>query len=205
MQKKEIPVRKFLLPGLLMLLALQACGGQTAVPEDRFYRLQVRGPEQPFKSPTLDGVLEVSRLGGGGLMAGRPIVYSTTERPNELKEYHYQFWTETPTILVTDQLIGYLRAARVADSVVPPELRANPQYVLSGKIQRLEKISGAQPGASLELELGLRQIRPHRILVLDTYRARARAADDSVGAAVAAINAALFDIFAQFVADIPPR
>lgn len=199
----EMRVRNFLLPGVLMLLALQACGAQTAVPEDRFYRLQVRGPEKPFTSPSLDGVLEVSRLGGGGLMASRPIVYSDSERPNELKEYHYQFWTETPTILVTDQLVGYLRAAKVARSVVPPELRADPQYVLTGKIQRLEKITGPQPGASLELELGLRQIRPHRILVLDTYRARAQADDDSVGAAVAAVNAALADIFAQFVADIP--
>ena len=187
------------------MLALQACGGQTAVPQDRFFRLQVAAPEKPFSASPLDGILEINRLTANGLAAGRPIVYSESERPNELKEYHYQFWSEAPASLITDQLTGYLRAAKVAKSVVPPELRTDPQFVLIGKILRLEKIAGPRPAAVLEMELGLRQIRPYRILVLETYRARADAADDSVGAAVAAINQALNTIFARFIADIPTR
>ncbi len=187
------------LPALLLVLG--ACA-QPEVPEDRFYRLDVGGPETPFAKPRLEGTLEVDRFVADGLTAGRPIVYSESGRPREVLEYHYHFWTEPPTIMLRDQLVAYLRAAKVADTVVTPQHRVEPDYVLSGKIKRLEQVNGKPPGAVVELELALKRSSDGQILFLDTYRIEAEAKTGTVAAAVDALNSALGLIYARFTNDI---
>ena len=149
------------------------------------------------------GRLKSSALSADGLTAGRPIVYSRSDRPRELKEYHYHFWTEPPPVMLRDQLVAYLRGANVASAVVTPELRVAVNYALTGKIKRLERVIGVSPGSAkavVELELGVRQTAGERLLFLDTYRVETEAAGDTVGAAVDAINEGLKRVFALFVA-----
>ena len=126
-------------------------------PKTIFYRLAVATSPQPLARPPLAGVLEVGRFVADGLTAGRPIVYSQSGQPHALSEYHYHFWVEAPTVLLRDQLVGQLRAAKVARAVVTPEMRVDPDYVLSGKIKRLERVVGAVPRAVVELELAVRR------------------------------------------------
>jgi ABC-type uncharacterized transport system auxiliary subunit len=190
--KKMLPV---------LLLVLGACA-QPEVPTDRFYRLDVALPETRLAKPALAGTLEVDRFVADGLTAGRPIVYSESGRPREVLEYHYHFWTEPPTIMLRDQLVTYLRAAKVADIVVTPKHRVEPDYELSGKIKRLEQIKGTPPRAVVELELALKRSADGQILLLDTYRIEAEAKSGTVGAAVDALNSALGLIYARFTNDI---
>ena len=152
--------------------------------------------------PPLPGVLEVERFVADGLTAGRPIVYSQSGQPHALHEYHYHFWVEPPTVLLRDQLVAQLRAAKVAKAVVTPEMRVDPDYVLTGKITRLERVVGAAPRAVVELELAVRQTGGDRLAFLQTYRVEEAVAADSVAAAVAAINKALGAIYARFTADL---
>lgn len=187
------------LPALLLVLG--ACA-QPVVPTDRFYRLDVAEPETRFATPRLKGTLEVDRFVADGLTAGRPIVYSESGRPREVLEYHYHFWTEPPTIMLRDQLVTYLRAAKVADIVVTPEHRVEPDYELAGKIKRLEQVVGKPPGAVVELELALKRSADGQILILNTYRIEAEAKSGTVGAAVDALNSALGLIYARFINDI---
>jgi ABC-type uncharacterized transport system auxiliary subunit len=189
---------------VLLVAVLGACA-QPPVPQDTFYRLEVGVPENALSAPRLQGTLEVERLSADGLTAGRPIVYSRSDRPRELKEYHYHFWTEPPPVMLRDQLVAYLRGANVASAVVTPELRVAVNYALTGKIKRLERVIGVSPGSAkavVELELGVRQTAGERLLFLDTYRVETEAAGDTVGAAVDAINEGLKRVFALFVADI---
>lgn len=144
----------------------------------------------------------MNRFVADGLTAGRPIVYSESGRPREVLEYHYHFWTEPPTIMLRDLLVAYLRAAKVADTVVTPEHRVEPDYELSGKIKRLEQINGTPPGAVVELELALKRSADGQILFLHTYRIEAEAKTGSVAAAVDALNSALGLIYARFTNDI---
>lgn len=190
---------------LLMLLhpALGACA-QPEVPQDTFYRLEVGIPEMALSTPRLQGTLEIERLSADGLTAGRPIVYSRSDRPRELQEYHYHFWTEPPPVMLRDQLVTYLRGAKVASAVVTPETRVAAEYALTGKIKRLERVIGATPGAAkavVELELGVRQTTGERLLFLETYRVETAATADTVGAAVDAMNEGLSRVFALFVSD----
>ena len=98
--------------------------------------------------------------------------------------------------------MGQLRAAKVARAVVTPEMRVDPDYVLSGKIKRLERVVGAVPRAVVELELAVRRTDGDSLAFLQVYRAEEPVAADSVAAAVAAINKALGTIYAKFTADL---
>ena len=184
------------------MAAMAGACAQPPLPEDHFYRLQVATSPAPLANPPLSGVLEVERFVADGLTAGRPIVWSQSGQPHALSEYHYHFWVEAPTVLLRDQLIAQLRAAKAAKAVVTPEMRVDPDYVLSGKIKRLERVVGATPRAVVELELAVRRTAGDSLAFLQTYRVEEAVATDSVAAAVAAINKALGAIYAKFTADL---
>ena len=188
--------------GAFLVVLLVAACSQPQVPEDRFYRLQLPAPAKASAKPYLDGTLEIERFVADGLTAGRPIVYSKADSPHEVHEYHYDFWTEPPTIMLRDELVAYLRAARVALKVVTPELRADPEFVLTGRIKRLEQVVGSPTGAVVELELALRRESDATVMHVKTYRLEVEAKSDTVSAAVGAINGAVAEIYADCVKDL---
>ena len=185
---------------LLAVAAVTACAPDP-LPQDHYYRLQV-GVPQKLAAPRLDGVLEVQPLAVGGLLGGRPIVHSVAGQPLELREYHYHLWVEPPTAMLHEQLVAYVRAAGLARTTVTPEIRVEPDFVLGGRIMRLEQVLGPAPGAEVELELSLRAVASDRLLLLESYRQSGEARDSSVAAAVEAINLALRRIYDRFAADV---
>lgn len=187
-----------------LVSALAACTAPT-VPQDTYHRLRITAPANALASPPLTGTLEIERLAADGLFAGRPLVYSKTDRPQELQEYLYHFWTEPPPIMLRDELVDYLRAANIARTVVTPEMRVPVDYVLTGKIKRLERVQGESPQAVVELELGVRGTGAGKLIMLDSYREEVRAAADTIGAAVDALGQGVSRIFARFVADLSKK
>ncbi len=198
-------MKKVFLPALGLIAAgfLAACGSAAPVPEDRFYRLVVSAPS-PSKT-LFPGIIEVDRFVADGLTAGRPIVYSETGKPFQVKEFHYHFWTQPPTVMLRDELVSYLRARKVSDMVVTPEMRVTPDYVLTGKIKRLEKVLGDPPKAVIELELSLRKASGDKILHLGTYRVENVSDGPGVDDAVKSLNMALTSIYGKFVQDLSKR
>ena len=178
-----------------------ACA-QPPVPQDQFYRLQVSTDAVSRAAPLLDGVLEVERLLADGITAGRPLVYSVSGTENQLQEYNYHFWTEPPTVMLQGQLIKYLRANKIAKSIVTPEMRVRANYILGGKIHRLEKVVGVSPRVVLEIELALREARSEKLVYLNSYTVEKEADSDSISAAVKALNDALSGIYGQFVDEL---
>lgn len=183
------------------VVTLAACA-QPVLPKDQYYRLQVKAPQVVRDKAMFEGTIEVDRFLADGLTAGRPIVYSEAGSEHRLLEYNYHFWTEPPVVMLRNQLIDYLRAARVADMVVSPELRTRPDYRLTAKIKRLEKVVGPKPSAIAELELGLQDEQNGDIIHLANYRVEVGAKSQSVGDAVIAMNKALTEIYARFVASL---
>ncbi len=200
-EKREGAVLRTLGAFFLMASLLGACT-QPQVPEDRFFRLNLPAPEKTLAKPSLEGTLEIERFVADGLTAGRPIVYSQADTPNQVNQYHYDFWTEPPTIMLRDQLVAYLRAAGAAARIVTPDLRADPEYVLTGRIKRLEQVLGSPSGAMVELELALRRTADATVMLVETYRVEAKAKSATVAAAVTAINGAVAEIYAKFAADL---
>lgn len=181
---------------------LAACGSAGPVPEDQFYRLRAVMSSAPLTKALFPGTLEIDRFVADGLTAGRPIVYSKAGKPYQVKEYHYHFWTQPPTVMLRDELVSYLRAAKVSGAVVTPEMRVSVDYVLTGKIIRLERIIGTPPKAVLELELSLRKATGGKLIFLDTYRIEKESDGSGVDAAVNSLNNALTAIYAKFVDDL---
>ena len=199
---KLFPYKALVIAGVLAGL-LNACGGAPVVPDDQFYRLQAAKPSAGKK--LFPGTIEVDRFVADGLTAGRPIIYSETGKSYQVKEYHYRFWTQPPTVMLRDELVTYLRHAKIADVVVTPEMRLAADYVLTGKIRRLENIIGTPPKAVLEIELGLRKSSGGKLIFLDTYRVEMESSGKGVGNAVASLNTALTSIYGKFVDDLSKR
>ena len=181
----------------LAVVGLAACA-QPETPEDRYYRLQTP-LTKATAAPVLAGTLQVDRFQVDGLVGRSQIVYVANGKGHELQTYHYHHWTEPPAILLQDQLIAYLRAAGVADHVVSPEMRVDVDYVLTGKVKRLEQVTGTDPKAVAEVEVGIRRVRDGKLMLLRSERAEAPAASAAVGDGVAAMNAAISDVFARIV------
>ncbi|MEO5337510.1 MAG: PqiC family protein [Magnetospirillum sp. WYHS-4] len=184
-------------------LAVAACGGGGGpVPQNTFYRLQVAAPAASGAAAILPGILEVDRFVVEGLTAGRAIVYSDSAKPQELHEYHYHLWTEPPATMLRDELVNFLRAGKAAAQVVTPEVRVSPDYMVRGRILRLERVVGGTPGALVELEMSARKIRGDELLLLKTYKAQVVPSGDAVGEVATAFGKALTDVYGRFLGDL---
>ncbi len=181
---------------------LTACASAPPVPEDQFYRLQAVHAAEAAATALFPGTIEVDRFVADGLTSERPIVYSESGKPSQVKAYHYHFWIKPPTVMLRDEMVAFLRAANVADAVVTPEIRVQANYVLTGKIKHLEQIKGKINRSLLEMELGLRKPTDGKLLFLKTYRIENESGGASVGDAVDSLNTALSIVYADFVADL---
>ena len=207
-------------------------GSAPPVPRDHYYRVMVAPPSRAAASQTASiegasglgqpslgqpglglpgsradiiafpGVLSVAPLEAEGLLRERPLLYSTTGSATEMQQHDYHYWMDPPTRMLQLQLVDYLRASGLIQSVVTPELRIEADYQVSGRIKRLERLLGGGPTRVVaELELSLVARANNELNVVGTYTAEAIADDDGVESSVLALNQALGQVFERFLAD----
>ncbi|NNG02600.1 MAG: ABC transporter [Inquilinus sp.] len=186
-----------------ILLTVAACaGGAGEVPRDRYFRLDIAAPAAERAAP-LAGALLVTRLDAEGLMRERPLVYSADASALAVEQDDYHFWIEPPTRLLQAELVDYLRAAGIAETVVTPELRIRSNYEIVGTIRRFERVLGeGRPKVAVELELALIDLAGDRLRAVDTYAVVIDCPDRRIETSVVAFNRAVAEIFDAFVADI---
>lgn len=184
-----------------MLALFAASCAQEPVPQDTFYRLGTPAAEAAG-TVVFNGVLEVERFAADGLNGGRPIVYSQAEAPLQINEYHYHFWVEPPAVMLQDRIVTFIRGAGLAGTVVMPEMRVEPDFILSGRILRFEQVLGSEAEVAIRLEIGVRAVASDQILLIKTYEQRQPAADGSVPSAVRAFDAAFADMLANLGTDL---
>lgn len=195
-------IRRLVLPAVLCLLAAACAGTAPPVPRDHYYRVLVPPPEDQAAAGILPGVLSVPPLETRGLLRERPLLYLDAERPLEMRQYEYHFWSEPLAVLLQDQLVKYLRDAGMARSVLPSSARVPSDFELVGRVNRVERsLGGPAPGILVELELGVIATVDNRLVVLETYRVERPTRDASVIGSVEAMNSALGEIFERFLAD----
>lgn len=189
------------LVALAVAASVAGCAGGPS-PADRYYRLEASPPTPVMDRPVLRGIVQVASLEADGLLAERPLVYSLSGEPFEIRHYNYDLWNEPPGTLVQDQLIRYLRRANLADRVVSTDLRTSGDYAIEGRVHRFEQVIGAPTVVVVELELALIRLSDERLMLLETYDKTVPAANDSAPAVAMAANQALTEIFARFVEDL---
>ena len=188
---------------ILLLLGLAACA-QPAVPEDHYYRLVVPA-SGGAKAQRLNGIVEVGRFVAKGLTAQRPIVFIEPGHDHMVQAYHYHFWTDPPTVMLQNALVGQLRDVGVAKSVVTPELRVEADFTISGKVSRFEQILGQQGQVIAEIEFAIKEAGTDKLVFFKSYRETLATANRTVPEAVSKISAAVTKIYQRFLADIPNR
>lgn len=186
---------------ILFIVVLTAYGcAAPDVPDDRFYRVRLPEAAGPG-SPQLQGVLVVNRFLADGLVSERPMVYGAVQSPNQLRQYHYDYWVEPPTRMLQEELVRYLRSAGLAEKTVTPELRIRPDFELSGKIRRLEHLRGDPSRVVVDMEFILRSGRGGLIWV-DEYHSEVEVGDSQVPTAVGAFDQAIAEIYASLLSDM---
>ena len=159
-------------------------------------------PESGANSIVFPGVLSVAQLEAEGLLRERPLLYSATGSAYEMQQHDYHYWMDPPTRMLQLELVDYLRASGLVQSVVTPEMRIKADFEVNGRIKRLERLLGGGPTrVVVELELSLVSRANNELIVVGSYFAEANADDDGIESSVLALNRVLGQIFERFLAD----
>ena len=185
---------------LALTLLLTACAGG-APPQDSFYRLSVPAPHA-LTQVALPGIVEVSRFSGEGLVGDRAILYSYRDKPDKVDRYTYHLWIAPPPELLQEQLVRDLRQANAATTVVTADLRVPPDFVIEGRVRRVEQIAGVAPSGVVELELGVVRLRGNALVMLKTYRVEKPVASEQVPESIAGFESAVGEVYAHFLDDL---
>ncbi len=181
-------------------LTVTACS-LGAAPRDHFYRLEASAPAT-LPTPALAGTLRVDRPRAEALLDERRIQYRAPGA-SEVGLYQYHYWADAPTLLLQASVARSLREAGVAEAVVPAELRVATDYVLGGRLRRLERVvDPGSPRVRLELDFYLTQVADDRLLLQATYVEEQGAEGPGVDGASAAWNQALTRVLERLVADL---
>ncbi len=133
-----------------LLAACLGCGGK--VPPTLYYALNLPAP--PPASERLDHTAVLMPFRATGLARENRIVYRET--PEQVGYYEYHRWAEDPRDSIAESLRREVLARGTFASVVDFDGRTRADYVLRGRIQRLEEVDyGGPVRATVELSLEL--------------------------------------------------
>jgi ABC-type uncharacterized transport system auxiliary subunit len=192
--------------GLLLLAALVAlggCGNVPGVPDHTYFRMSgakalPRSEKQVFVNPIVVGLFDAN-----GLYADRALVYALDAQADELRQYHYQLWTDPPTRLLQRRLQIELRDAAIAPLVIDSLAASQAAHRISGEILRFERVPTVEGGYIGSVVLKIRVDRPDGTPQVDEiYHADVAASDARLMSSANALFEAVDEIFAEFHADL---
>ncbi len=189
-----------LLVGAVLSLTIWSCASGPA-PIDHYYQIDAGVPDAPL-AKKLEGNLQVDRLRTDALMGERQLLYKKTADAPEIRQHPYQRWSDPPAILLQTELISFLSAAAVADTVVSATARVKPDYVVSGRILNFERVLKPEVRAVVEIRLAVTRAAGEEILVNHSYREERAAENSTIAASAVAFSEAVHAIFERFLADL---
>jgi cholesterol transport system auxiliary component len=186
---------------VIAAVALAGCGVPT-VPDFTYFRLPRPQPLEPAPAP-LFGDIVVDVFGADGLYADQALVYAIDPEAQQLRQYHYQLWTDPPTRVLQRRLIVELRDTKIARQVTDELPASHPALRISGVILRFDRAPNGSGGFIATVALKLRaDDQSGTPLIDDYYRAELPTDGNSMKATVDAYGAALDQVFAEFYADL---
>jgi ABC-type uncharacterized transport system auxiliary subunit len=181
-------------------LTLAGCAA-TPVPEKYFYRLPEAHPEK-LKTPLARTAISIERLASSAQHNERAILFSEDAAGTRLQQHHYDFWVETPPLLVQDFLITWLRSAGAAPQVLPDDLAGSAELRVLGFVRRFEILRGAAPAVAVSVELRAQRRDGKGLLLVRDYSDTEPLSGGALAAAPGAFSAALGRIAARFSSDL---
>jgi len=128
---------------------LVGCGGKILYPH--YYALDIAPAPMPAAGDArLPATLAVRRLETPQYLRQGRVVYRQT--PAEIGFYEYHRWAADPAETITAAVMDALRSSRLFSSVRPYDGQSRQDYLMSGRLERLEEIDY---GGSVRVEAKL--------------------------------------------------
>jgi ABC-type uncharacterized transport system auxiliary subunit len=124
---------------LAALVILTSCGGRVRYPN--YYTLNVPAPPDPPPAETVHSTVAIREFRAPAYLKQGAIVYKPS--PEQIGFYAYHRWAINPCEFVTNSVIERLRASGDFARVKLYDGRPDTEYVLSGRLEKLEEIDYA--------------------------------------------------------------
>ena len=121
---------------LAALVILAGCGGRVRYPN--YYTLNLPAPPDPPPAENAHAAVAVREFRAPAYLRQAAIVYKPS--PEQIGFYAYHRWAINPCEFVTNSVIERLRASGDFARVKPYDGRPDIEYVLSGRLEKLEEI-----------------------------------------------------------------
>jgi ABC-type uncharacterized transport system auxiliary subunit len=121
---------------LVSLVTLTGCGGKVRYPN--YYTLNLPAPPDPPPAENVHATVAVREFRAPAYLKQTAIVYKPS--PERIGFYAYHRWAINPCEFVTGSIIERLRASGHFAHVKPYDGRPDSEYVLSGRLEKLEEI-----------------------------------------------------------------
>lgn len=187
----------------LVALTLSACGTVAGVPDHTYFHMSKPQVLPVSESRVFSTPIVVNLFAADGLYADRALIYALDSQASELRQYHYQLWTDPPTRSLQRRLLIELRDAAIAPLVTDELAASQAALRVSGTILRFERVPAVAGGFIASVVLRLRVDRPDGTPQLDEiYHADSAASDQKLGSTAVALSSAVDQIFADFHGDL---
>ena len=123
----------------LALVILASCGGRVRYPN--YYTLNLPAPPDPPPAENVHAAVAVREFRAPAYLRQGAIVYKSS--PEQIGFYAYHRWAMNPCDFVTNSVIERLRAGGDFARVKLYDGRPDSEYVLSGRLEKLEEIDYA--------------------------------------------------------------
>ena len=186
-----------------ILWLLGGCAS-TPLPDYRFYRPVADARFSPIPKPALAQPLEIEAFRANGVFGERPIVYSLSQEPQKLSQYHYQLWTDPPGTILQQRFIDVLRGMKVAPLVSSRISPRSEPTKLVGLIERIERVRMAPGQWNIAVALRIR-VESHRgaqALLERRYQRVLPVEGGAMAASVEQMAVAIDDIAAEVARDL---
>jgi ABC-type uncharacterized transport system auxiliary subunit len=121
---------------LAALVILTSCGGKAKYPN--YYTLNLPAPPDPPAAENAHAAVAIREFRAPAYLRQGAIVYKPS--PQQIGFYAYHRWAINPCEFVTNSVIEHLRASGDFARVKPYDGRPDIEYVLSGRLEKLEEI-----------------------------------------------------------------
>jgi ABC-type uncharacterized transport system auxiliary subunit len=121
---------------LFILIILAGCSGKMHYPN--YYTLNLPAPPDPPASENAKATVAIREFSAPAYLRRGEIVFKTS--PESVGFYAYHRWAIDPCEFVTDSMRDHLNATGLFAHVKPYDGRADAEYLVTGRLEKLEEI-----------------------------------------------------------------
>jgi len=185
---------------LAVVSGLSGCG---RVRYPAYYTLNLPSPPDPPAPENIRTSIAVREFQSPGYLRQGPVVYRRT--PEEIGFYEYHRWATDPRATVTAAVLDHLRASGRFASVSTYDGRPDHDYVLSGKLEKLEEVD-YQSGVKVEVAISaqITNAKTGAMVWNDSVSEVARVSQRDVPGVVSEMNRTMDSVINKLLGGIPP-